>query len=383
MLQYDRFYQKSVSMNSPATRPLLSASHLWAALALLGLAGCGGGDGTADPITVDRLAWGELSTFTVTGTNLTSGVSFTVQGCDGRVNLPGGSSTQQQFTCRPNAGFAVRVGVVANGAEFYRKVFEVPVSAATVANGNPLSFDRLRYGQTSTFTLSGAALDTGVQLQVTGCANLTLLADSSASQRKFSCLPTAALKVALALSNGLAAVYETSLPVPAPQVTLVTSLGTVVVELDPAKVQLTVDNFLAYVDSGFYNGTLFHRVIGNFVAQGGGFTGVSNGTLTAQTPLRGNIALESNKGLKNLRGTLAMARGTANNTANSQFYFNSVDNAFLDYSSAASPGYAVFGKVVSGQAVLDTMNNVVTRRVGSFDDVPAVDIVLQSASRTQ
>ena len=209
------------------------------------------------------------------------------------------------------------------------------------------------------------------------------MADSNASQRKFSCLPTAALQVGVALSNGLAAVYETSLPVPAPQVTLATSMGTVVVELDPAKVQLTVDNFLAYVDSGFYNGTLFHRVINNFVAQGGGFTGVANGTLTAQTPLRATIALESNKGLRNLRGTLAMARGTVNNTASSQFFFNSVDNAFLDYSSDASPGYAVFGKVVSGQAVLDAMNNVVTRRVGSFADVPAVDIVLQSATRSQ
>ena len=372
-------------MNPPAPRTLLTASRLLAALAVLGLglAGCGGGGAADEPISVDRLAWGELSTFTVTGTNLTSGVSFTVQGCDGRVNLPGGTSTQQQFTCRPNAGFAVRVGVVANGAEFYRKVFEVPVSAATVASANPLSYDRLRYGQTSTFTLTGAALDTGVQVLVAGCAQLTLLADSNASQRKFSCLPTAALQVGVALSNGLAAVYETSLPVPAPQVTLATSMGTVVVELDPAKVQLTVDNFLAYVDSGFYNGTLFHRVINNFVAQGGGFTGVANGTLTAQTPLRATIALESNKGLRNLRGTLAMARGTVNNTASSQFFFNSVDNAFLDYSSDASPGYAVFGKVVSGQAVLDAMNNVVTRRVGSFADVPAVDIVLQSATRSQ
>lgn len=373
-------------MSQPApVRPAMAPRWVAAlALAAAALAGCGGGSSsTPDPITVDRLAWGELSTFTITGTNLTSGVSFTVQGCDSRVNLPGGTASQQQFTCRPNAAFAVRVGVVANGAEFYRKVFEVPVSAATVAAGNPLTTDNLRYGQTTTFTLAGAALDTGAQVFVAGCDNLSILADSSATQRKFTCVPNASMSVSVALSNGLASVFETSLPVPAPQVTLVTSSGTVVVELDPAKVALTVDNFLAYVASGFYNGTIFHRVIGNFVVQGGGFTGVANGTLTAQTPLRGNIALESNKGLSNKRGTLAMARGPAANTANAQFFFNSVDNTFLDYSSAASPGYAVFGKVVSGQAVLDSISGAVTRTVGGFSDVPATDIVLQTATRSQ
>ena len=356
-----------------------------AALALAAglLAGCGGGDGSDTPITVDRLAFGELSTFTINGTNLTSGVSFTVQGCDGRVNLAGGSATQQQFTCRPNALFAVRVGVVANGAEFYRKVFEVPVSSAKVDGANPLTADRLRYGQTSTFTLAGSGLDSGVQLGVTGCDNLVQLADSNASQRRFTCTPNAALSVAVALSNGQALVYQSALAVPAPQVTLATNLGNVVVELDPAKVKATVDNFLAYVASGFYSGTIFHRVIRNFVAQGGGFTGVANGTLTPQTPLRAAIALETNKGLNNVRGSVAMARTTAVNSATSQFYFNSVDNAFLDYSSASSPGYAVFGKVVSGQDVLDAMNGVSTRTVGGNGDVPATDIVLQTATQTQ
>jgi len=222
-----------------------------------------------------------------------------------------------------------------------------------------------------------------VQLATSGCDNLVQLADSSATQRRFTCTPNAALSVAVALSNGVALVHESTLPVPAPQVTMATSLGTVVVELDPGKVKATVDNFLAYVGSGFYNGTLFHRVIRNFVAQGGGFTGVANGTLTPQTPLRAAIALETDKGLSNLRGTIAMARGTAVNTATSQFYFNSVDNTPLDYASASSPGYAVFGKVVSGQDVLDTMNGLSTRAVGNFGDVPETDIVLQTATQTQ
>lgn len=357
------------------------------ALALAGglLAGCGGGGSSENPISVDRLAYGELSTFTVTGSNLTSGVSFTLQGCDGRVNLPGGSATQQQFTCRPNAVFAVRVGVVANGAEFYRKVFEVPLSTAKVEGATPLTADRLRYGQISTFTLAGTGLDTGVRLGVNGCDGVVQLADSNASQRRFTCTPNGALSVQVALGNGLAAIYETTLVVPAPQVTMVTSMGTLVVELDPGKVKATVDNFLAYVASGFYNGSLFHRVISGFVAQGGGFTGVADGRLTAQTPLRAAIPLESNKGLKNLRGSIAMARQDDPdfNSATSQFYFNAADNAFLNFARALSPGYAVFGKVVSGQAVLDAMDGVPTRTVGSNGDVPVTDIALQTASQTQ
>ena len=357
------------------------------ALALAGglLAGCGGGGSSENPITVDRLAYGELSTFTLTGSNLTSGVSFTLQGCDGRATVAGGTSTQQQFTCRPNAAFAVRVGVVANGAEFYRKVFEVPLATAKVEGATPLSADRLRYGQTSTFTLAGTGLDTGVQLGVTGCDSLLQLADSNATQRRFSCTPTAALKVQVALVNGLAVVYETTLPVPAPQVTLLTTLGTVVVELDPGKVKTTVDNFLAYVASGFYNGTIFHRVLKGFVNQGGAFTGVANGTLTPQTPLRPTIPLESNKGLNNLRGTIAMARqGDPNfNSAASSFFFNAETNTFLNYSSPTAPGYAVFGKVDSGQDVLDAMNGVSTRNLGNNQGVPLTDIVLQTATQTQ
>ena len=358
--------------------------HAVAALALAAglLAGCGGG-AADDPISVDRLVYGQLSTFTVNGTNLTSGVRFTAAGCDGMAMLPGGTATQQQFTCTPNAAFAVRVGVIANGAEFYRKVFEVPVSKGKVAAGTPMSVDRLSYGRISVFTIQGSDLDTGIELGVNGCDNLVVLADSNATQRRFSCKPTAALQVGVALSNGQSLVFESTQPVPPPQVTMVTSMGTVVVELDPAKVRLTVDNFLEYVNSGFYNGTIFHRVIGGFVAQGGGFTGVANGTLTPQTPLRATIALETNRGLNNLRGTIAMARSTAPNTASSQFFFNAVNNAFLDYRNASEPGYAVFGRVLSGQAVLDDIGNVPTRTVGSFGDVPAADVVLRTATQTQ
>ena len=373
-------------MIQPQTCPSLRPRALFA-LALAGalLAGCGGGSSSENPITVDRLAYGELSTFTVTGTNLTSGVSFTVQGCDGRATLPGGSATQQQFTCRPNALLAVRVGVVASGAEFYHAVFAVPVSTAKIEGSTPLTADRLSYGKTSTFTLAGTGLDTGVQLGVNGCDNLVQLADSNATQRRFTCTPTGALNVQVALSNGLAQVYQTALTVPAPQVTMVTNLGTVVVELDPGTVKITVDNFLAYVGSGYYDGTIFHRILKDFVNQGGAFTGVVNATLTPQTPPRPTIPLESNKGLNNLRGTIAMARqeNPNFNSAASSFFFNVQSNAFLNFSSAIAPGYAVFGKVVSGQDVLDAMNGVPTRTLGRNEGVPITDIVLQTATQTQ
>ena len=376
-------------MNQPQPCPPLRHRTLLAlALAVGLLAGCGGGGSPENPITVDRLAYGELSTFTVTGTNLTSGVSFALQGCDGRASVAGGTATQQQFTCRPNALLAVRVGVVANGAEFYHKVFAVPVSSAKVEGTTPLTADRLRYGQTSTFTLAGTGLDTGVQLAVAGCDGVVQLADSNATQRRFSCKPTGALNVQVALNNGLALVYETALTVPAPQVTMLTTLGRVVVELDPGKVKTTVDNFLAYVASGFYDGTIFHRVLKGFVNQGGAFTGVANGTLTPQTPqtpLRPTIPLESNKGLNNLRGTIAMARQEDPNfnSAASSFFFNAETNTFLNYSSPTAPGYAVFGKVVSGQAALDAMNGVPTRNLGNNQGVPLTDIVLQTATQTQ
>lgn len=356
----------------------------WLALALATavLAGCGGGT-SEGPISVDRLVYGQLSTFTVTGTNLTSGVRFNTAGCDGMATLAGGSATQQQFTCTPNAALAVRVGVVANGAEFYRKVFEVPVSKGKVNADTPLTVDRLSYGRNNVFTIKGSDLDTGIVLGVTGCDNLVVLADSNASQRRFSCMPTPALLVGVALSNGQSLVFESTQAVPAPQVTMATSMGTVVVQLEPAKVKLTVDNFLAYVNSGFYNGTLFHRVIAGFVAQGGGFTGIANGELVPQTPLRASIPLETNRGLNNVRGTIAMARTSAPNSATAQFFFNAVDNAFLNYSNAASPGYAVFGQVVSGQPELDAIGSVPTIKLGGNGDVPASNVVLITATQTQ
>ena len=164
-----------------------------------------------------------------------------------------------------------------------------------------------------------------------------------------------------------------------PRVTLQTTMGNVVLELEPNNAPVTVANMLAYVDIGYYDGTLFHRVIPNFMAQGGGFT---TGMVPRATPY-GPIAIESNNGLQNLRGTLAMARTADPNSATSQFFVNVVDNPFLNYGSAANPaGYAVFGEVVSGMSVIDQIVAVPTKTVGSYANVPATDVTIVSARQT-
>ena len=250
-----------------------------------------------------------------------------------------------------------------------------PVTTPATVSG--ATANRLSYGRLSTFTVIGTNLATSASFSATGCDGVTVLAGGSASQQTLTCTPNKALSVRLAVSSGGSEVYNSTLVVPKPRVTLVTSLGSIVVELEPASTPVTVDNFLAYVNAGFYSSTIFHRVIPAFVVQGGGFT--STGAVPAG--LRAAIALESNKGLSNVRGTIAMARTDVFDSATSQFYLNSVANTFLDYTSAASPGYAVFGHVV-GSTDLDTIDTISAQRTNPDDNKPVTDIVLQSATQT-
>jgi hypothetical protein len=160
-----------------------------------------------------------------------------------------------------------------------------------------------------------------------------------------------------------------------PRVTVTTSMGTVVLELYPDQAPITVANMLAYTNSGFYAGTLFHRVIPGFMDQGGGYTA----GLVYKTPTYANITLESNNGLSNLRGTIAMARTSVADSASTQFFINQADNLFLNYSSAVTPGYAVFGRVVSGLALIDSIA-VVPR---NSSDKPITDITITSVQQTE
>ena len=159
-------------------------------------------------------------------------------------------------------------------------------------------------------------------------------------------------------------------------VELTTSAGAVRIELDDAKAPLTVANFLTYVNSGHYDGTIFHRVIPGFMVQGGGFTADMQ-----QKPSNATIQNEANNGLKNNNYTVAMARTSDPHSATAQFFINVADNGFLNHSSPTAQGwgYTVFGKVVSGSDVVDRIKAVKTARKGFHDDVPQTDLVIDKA----
>jgi len=156
-------------------------------------------------------------------------------------------------------------------------------------------------------------------------------------------------------------------------VVLETNKGNIEIELDREHAPLTVENFVNYVNSGFYDGTIFHRVIDGFMLQGGGFTADGNEKQTNPP-----IKLESDNGLSNLEGTVAMARTNDPDSATSQFFINVANNKFLDY-NANSEGYAVFGKVVSGMETVNKIKSVDTASRGHHDDWPVEDIVITRA----
>lgn len=165
----------------------------------------------------------------------------------------------------------------------------------------------------------------------------------------------------------------------APRVKFSTNMGDIVVEVYPEKAPKTVANFLKYVDDGFYNGTIFHRVIANFMIQGGGFTADFKRKTTAAPVIN-----EANNGLKNDRGTIAMARTSDPHSATAQFFINVKDNDFLNH-TAPTPngwGYCVFGKVVDGMTVVDKIRVVPTGSAGPFrSDVPKTTVVINKAER--
>ena len=160
-----------------------------------------------------------------------------------------------------------------------------------------------------------------------------------------------------------------------PHVLISTNKGDIEVELNAEKAPVSTANFLAYVDSGFYKGTLFHRVIPGFMIQGGGYTRDMQEKRT-KAPIKN----EADNGLKNLRGTLAMARTSDVNSATSQFFINVENNAFLDHGSRDF-GYAVFGKVVRGMEVVDQIAGVQTIRQGMLRDIPREPVIILAAKR--
>lgn len=164
------------------------------------------------------------------------------------------------------------------------------------------------------------------------------------------------------------------------KVSIETSKGTIVAELDKDKAPVTVENFLTYTNEGFFSSTVFHRVISNFMIQGGGMTADLKSKKTHES-----IINEADNGLKNLKGTLAMARTNDVDSATSQFFINLADNDFLDFRDKSSQGfgYAVFGKVVEGMDVVDSIAKVPTGRTGMFDDVPTETVTIDKVEVVQ
>lgn len=169
-------------------------------------------------------------------------------------------------------------------------------------------------------------------------------------------------------------------PTGTPKVALETTMGKIVIELNPQKAPITVANFLSYVDAGFYNGTVFHRVIDNFMIQGGGYTS----RLDAKTP-NAPIKNEADNLLPNLRGTIAMARNPIPDSATSQFFINTSDNASLNHKGKTDKGwgYAVFGKVIEGMDVVDAIGKVKTTTKNGAADSPVEPVIIKKASRVR
>jgi peptidyl-prolyl cis-trans isomerase A (cyclophilin A) len=207
--------------------------------------------------------------------------------------------------------------------------------------------------------------------------------------RRGQYLLTAALSLAAVVSTACAQVTSKKIEVKTttagddkPVVILDTSMGQITVELDRAKAPITVENFLKYVDDGYYDGLVFHRVIQGFMIQGGGMTADSNNMLKEKTPTYPPIKNESRKALSNTRGTIAMARTPDVDSATSQFFINHGNNKGLDYESKDSEGgYTAFGKVTDGMDVVDAIAKVQTSRRGRDEGVPDKPVVIKSIKR--
>ena len=194
---------------------------------------------------------------------------------------------------------------------------------------------------------------------------------------------TMALGIALGITLSMAGISlaadKSEAPVTAakdPVVRLTTTMGVIEITLNPARAPKTVENFLAYVKAGHYDGTLFHRVMKQFMIQGGGFEPGMK-----QKPTRANIKNEADNGLKNVTGTVAMARTGHPHSATAQFFINVKDNDFLDHTgkNIRGWGYAVFGKVSKGMDVVHKIENTATGQKGQYGDVPTKDILINKA----
>jgi peptidyl-prolyl cis-trans isomerase A (cyclophilin A) len=231
----------------------------------------------------------------------------------------------------------------------------------------------------------GRNLSAGVAAEATGaCTAMTPAGEPTAGTLDFTCTPTTTGALAVTLKSGSRTLHAYTGTVPEPRVELETSLGAMTLELNVAKAPVTSKNFLRYVADGYYGDTVFHRIVSNFMVQGGGFV-LSNNSITPRGGAYAPIVLERTTvtGLSNLAGTVAMARTNVENSATSQFYINTVDNLFLD-GTLNSAGYAVFGRVVAGADTLQSLRAVQVVNNGAGEvSLPVTPPVILSATRVR
>ncbi|MBM3388460.1 MAG: hypothetical protein FJY26_02990 [Betaproteobacteria bacterium] len=246
----------------------------------------------------------------------------------------------------------------------------------------------VQYSRSMSISVAGTALDRGLRVAVdAGCGEVTEAAGGDSQSRRFTCKVTAlGPKTIRAYTADNREVARLQVTVPEPEVTLLlagvdTSISTVVLKLDPTQAPVTVNNFLDYVNAGFYRLTIFHRVIKDFVVQGGGYTAGP----TLKTPTSPAIRLESQGTLRNVKGSIAMARTAEPDSATSQFYINTVDNPSLDYKSDAEPGYAVFGSVITGLDVVERLSMLPVRLdlANGLTHLPVTNVTILSAVQSK
>lgn len=274
-----------------------------------------------------------------------------------------------------------------------------PGGAASEPSVSSAATGPVMYGHSVLLTVNGSRLDQGLQVSATGCRDVAIQTTaptlSNASTAYYKCTASAvgAGQFVLKRASDGGTLATAAFNVPMPQVSLTFSngaavAGSIVLTLAPDKTPVTVDNFLGYVNSGFYVGTAIHRVSPGFVIQGGGYAAPLDSVAPVLKPTGDPIALEVNKGLSNIRGTIAMARTSAPNSATSQFFINLGDNSrSLDPTSSSGTGYAVFGAVTGGSSSIDTIAAAPCTIIPSFlpsgDCTPSPNVVVTSAVQTQ
>ena len=358
---------------------------------LASLPGCGGGGSSpfvsdiqaADSGTTGALlTYGQPAQFSISGGLLDSGLSVEASGCTGLASVGTISSTTATWRCTIDAvgsgAVSVKVSTAA-GVVLLAKAFDTAPPAAPVVLS--IKADNLMYSKTTQLTMTGYSLEKEFNVSTQNCKGLALVSGGSSTSKSVTCKVGAAgvgaIRLEAKLTDGTSLMVR-SFDVPNPEVTMVTNLGTLALELNPRAAPLSTDNFLQYVNDKFYDNTLIHRIVtsGIFIAQGGWLTPAP----AVQAGQRPAIALEVGKGLSNLKGTIAMARAADLNSGNSQFFFNLSDNTGLD---TANGGYAVFGKVISGTAVLDAMASTATSTQYGLADFPSQSVLVQSVLQSK